>query len=122
MSHTRARTWGGVQVQALVGGRVKMMATGSAPLSPDIQCFIQTCFNCPVRQGYGCTETGGGSAIGHLLDNTVSQVGPPTPCTYLRLRDWDEGNYRNSDLDNKAIGRSLPPSLPPARHRPWGVL
>jgi long-chain acyl-CoA synthetase len=92
------------KVQALVGGRVRMMATGSAPLSPDIQCYIQSCFSCPVRQGYGCTETCGGSAIGHYDDNTVSQVGPPTPCTYIRLRDWEEGNYRNSDLNDPAIG------------------
>ena len=35
------------------------MGTGSAPLSPAIQKFVQSVFNCPVRQGYGCTETGG---------------------------------------------------------------
>jgi len=65
---------------------------------------VQSCFSCPVRQGYGCTETCGGSAIGHVDDNRPSQVGPPTPCTYIRLRDWDEGNYRNSDLENPEIG------------------
>ena len=93
------------KVQALIGGRVRYMASGSAPLSPSVQIFIQTCFDCPVRQGYGCTETCGGSCIGHADDNTLAQVGPPTPVTYLRLRDWDEGGYRNADVDNPDIQR-----------------
>jgi acyl-CoA synthetase (AMP-forming)/AMP-acid ligase II len=38
---------------ALVGGRVKLMVSGSAPLSRETQRFAQTVFNCPVRQGYG---------------------------------------------------------------------
>ena len=41
------------KVQALVGGRVKLMVSGSAPLSKETQRFAQTVFNCPVRQGYG---------------------------------------------------------------------
>merc|ERR1719253_2345014 len=36
------------KVQALIGGRIKLMITGSAPLSPDIQRFVQTVFNCPA--------------------------------------------------------------------------
>jgi len=85
------------KIQALIGGRVRYMASGSAPLTPEVQVFIQSCFNCPVRQGYGCTETCGGSVIGVVADNTPAQVGPPTPCTYLRLRDWTEGNYTFAD-------------------------
>jgi len=65
---------------------------------------VQTVFNCPVRQGYGCTETTGGSVIASVGDNTPSQVGPPTACTYIRLRDWPEGNYMNADKDDPKIG------------------
>lgn len=42
------------QVQALLGGRLKVMISGSAPLSADTQKFIQTVFNCPLRQGCVC--------------------------------------------------------------------
>lgn len=45
------------KIQGLIGGRCRFCASGSAPLSRDVQIFVQTCFNCPVRQGYGCTET-----------------------------------------------------------------
>jgi long-chain acyl-CoA synthetase len=37
-------------VQKVVGGRVRLMYTGSAPLSAEIQKFMQTAFDCPVRQ------------------------------------------------------------------------
>jgi long-subunit acyl-CoA synthetase (AMP-forming) len=39
------------KVQALLGGRVRLMISGSAPLSAETQRFIQTVFNCPLRQG-----------------------------------------------------------------------
>jgi len=91
-------------VQSLVGGRVSHIITGSAPLSAEIQKFSQSCFNCPVRQGYGLTETIAASCLGDPQDNTLSQVGPPTPGTYIRLRDWSEGGYTNADLHAEGIG------------------
>lgn len=53
------------KVQKLIGGRVRIMISGSAPLSRETQIFMQTCFRCPLRQGYGLTETG--SAVGLTL-------------------------------------------------------
>jgi len=91
------------KVRGLVGGRIKSMITGSAPLSPDIQRFIQTCFACPVRQGYGLTETCAASSIGDWTDNTTGTSGCPTENTVMRLADWPEGNYMNSDKDKEGI-------------------
>ena len=36
------------KAQALLGGKLKAAITGGAPLSPGIQKFAQTAFNCPV--------------------------------------------------------------------------
>jgi len=91
-------------VQSLVGGKVVHIITGSAPLSAEIQQFSQSCFNCPVRQGYGLTETIAASTVADTHDNTLSQVGPPTPGTYMRLRDWPEGGYTNADMNVEGIG------------------
>jgi long-subunit acyl-CoA synthetase (AMP-forming) len=44
-------------VQKLLGGRVKIIGTGSAPLGIEIARFCATAFACPVVQGYGLTET-----------------------------------------------------------------
>lgn len=92
------------KVQALVGGNLKAMITGSAPLSPAIQEFIQTAFAAPVRQGYGLTETCAGSCVGFWGDNSTGTVGPPTVSACIRLADWPEGNYQNSDKDKPEIG------------------
>jgi len=92
------------KVQAIVGGRIKCMITGSAPLSPEIQKFIQTVLSAPVRQGYGLTETCAGSFIGFWGDNSTGSVGPPAVSAVMRLADWPEGNYRNSDEKNPEIG------------------
>eukprot|EP00434_Breviolum_minutum_P025022 symbB.v1.2.022102.t1/scaffold1945.1/size95439/1 len=63
------------KVQNLMGGRLKAAVTGSAPLSPEIQKFIQTVLHVPVRQGYGLTETCAGSVIQPWSDNTTGSVG-----------------------------------------------
>lgn len=91
-------------VQLHLGERVTMALTGSAPLSPDIQKFMQTAFNCPVRQGYGLTETCACATLASLLDNTVKDVGPPQASAVIRLADWPEGGYLNSDINRPDIG------------------
>ena len=92
------------KVQALLGGKLRAVITGSAPLAPGIQKFAQTVFNCPVRQGYGLTETCASSCIAEPCDNTTGQVGTPTVCTCIKLRDWAEGGYRLADADDPSIG------------------
>merc|ERR1712232_1540486 len=92
------------QVQGLLGGKLKLAITGSAPLAPEIQKFMQTVLKCPVRQGYGLTENCACATIGTPADNSVAAVGPPQPCTVIRLADWPEGQYMNADKKNPNIG------------------
>ena len=63
------------KVQALLGGKLKFAGTGSAPLAPKAQMFVQTAFNCPVRQGYGLTEAGPVVSVNRLHDNAIDSVG-----------------------------------------------
>ncbi|KAG8144391.1 hypothetical protein E2320_012913, partial [Naja naja] len=51
------------KVKALLGGNVRMMLSGGAPLSSQTQRFMNICFCCPVGQGYGLTETCGAGTI-----------------------------------------------------------
>jgi long-chain acyl-CoA synthetase len=92
------------KLQAIVGGKLKLALTGSAPLAPGVQKFVQTAFNCPVRQGYGLTETCAGSCIQPVSDSLTSQVGPPTPSACIKLKDWPEGSYLASDANDPTIG------------------
>jgi acyl-CoA synthetase (AMP-forming)/AMP-acid ligase II len=51
------------KVSSVLGGRVRMMLSGGAPLSEKTQRFMNICFRCPVLQGYGLTETCGAGTI-----------------------------------------------------------
>ena len=92
------------KVQAMLGGKVKLAFTGSAPLAPHVQKFVQTAFNCPVRQGYGLTETCAATCVGEACDNTTSVIGPPTSSNCVKLEDWAEGNYFFADKDKPGVG------------------
>lgn len=91
-------------VQQALGGNIQLAVTGSAPLAPEIQKFMQVVLKAPVRQGYGLTENCACATIGTIADNMVKSVGAPQACTVIRLADWPEGQYMNSDKDRADVG------------------
>jgi len=54
--------------------------------------------------GYGLTETCAATCIALASDNTTLNVGPPQESACIKLRDWEEGGYKNTDLDDPEIG------------------
>lgn len=85
--------------RAVVGGKLRLMLSGGAILSKEVHEFIQVCL-CPVMQAYGLTETcaGGTSQLPNQTENGV--VGSIVPACELRLVNWEEGGYRNTDTPN----------------------
>ena len=51
------------KVRAILGGELRMMLSGGAPLSPETEEFMNVCFCCPIGQGYGLTETCAGGTL-----------------------------------------------------------
>ena len=45
------------KIRNMIGGRVRLMFSGGAPLSAETNDFIRVCMGCPLLQGYGLTET-----------------------------------------------------------------
>ncbi|KAF8663626.1 hypothetical protein HU200_055348 [Digitaria exilis] len=84
-------------IRAMLGGHVRFVLCGGAPLSSDTQRFMNICLGVPVGQGYGLTETCAGAAFSEWDDTSVGRVGPPLPCCYVKLVSWEEGGYTISD-------------------------
>eukprot|EP00249_Psilotum_nudum_P022169 c28401_g1_i4 orf=467-2566(+) len=85
------------KIRAILGGRVRGMLSGGAPLSGETQRFINICFGIPIGQGYGLTETCAGGTFSEWDDMTVGRVGPPSSHCYIKLIDWPEGGYTTID-------------------------
>ncbi|KAL0360241.1 UNVERIFIED_CONTAM: Long chain acyl-CoA synthetase 9, chloroplastic [Sesamum radiatum] len=85
------------KVRAILGGRIRFILSGGAPLSGDTQRFINICLGAPIGQGYGLTETCAGGTFSEYDDTSVGRVGAPLPCSIIKLVDWPEGGYLISD-------------------------
>ncbi|KAG8364503.1 hypothetical protein BUALT_Bualt18G0004000 [Buddleja alternifolia] len=81
------------KIRSVLGGEIRLMLCGGAPLSGDTQRFINICMGAPIGQGYGLTETCAGAAFSEADDTFVGRVGPPLPCCYIKLVSWEEGGY-----------------------------
>ncbi|TKS68265.1 Long-chain-fatty-acid--CoA ligase 1 [Collichthys lucidus] len=81
------------KVQASLGGRVRLMITGAAPVSPTILTFLRAALGCQFYEGYGQTECTAGCTMSLPGDWTAGHVGPPLPCNAVKLADVSEMNY-----------------------------
>lgn len=84
-------------IQQSLGGRTKLIATGSAPLSSNVLSFLRCVVGCVIVEGYGQTETHGVCSLQHIGDREIGEVGPPLPCCYIKLVDIPEMNYFSSE-------------------------
>ncbi|CAN9514670.1 unnamed protein product [Ophioblennius macclurei] len=81
------------KVQASLGGRVRLMLTGAAPISPSVLTFLRAALGCQVYEGYGQTECTAGCTVTMPGDWNAGHVGPPLPCNSIKLVDVPEMNY-----------------------------
>ncbi|XP_041270409.1 long-chain-fatty-acid--CoA ligase 3 isoform X2 [Onychostruthus taczanowskii] len=84
------------KVRMLLGGKIRVLLCGGAPLSAATQRFMNICFCCPVGQGYGLTESAGAGTITEVWDYTTGRVGAPLVCCEIKLMNWEED--RKKDL------------------------
>ena len=86
------------RIKALVGGRVRLMVSGAAPLSPDVMSFLRASFCCNVMEGYGQTECAAAATASLPEDCSLGNVGPPLSCVEIKLVDVPEMMYFSSDM------------------------
>ncbi|GFN86278.1 long-chain-fatty-acid--coa ligase 5 [Plakobranchus ocellatus] len=84
-------------VQAALGGRVRVITTGSAPISGNVLNTLRCIVGCPVLEGYGQTENSAVCTLTLVGDSEAGHVGPPLPCTMVKLADVPEMDYYSNN-------------------------
>nr|AAM28872.1 long chain acyl-CoA synthetase 5 [Arabidopsis thaliana] len=82
------------KVKQGLGGNVRIILSGAAPLASHIESFLRVVACCNVLQGYGLTESCAGTfaTFPDELD-MLGTVGPPVPNVDIRLESVPEMNY-----------------------------
>lgn len=85
------------KVKALLGGRVRTMITGSAPIDLEVLNYLKVCFCVPIQEGYGLTESSAAATVTKINDPNSGHVGGPVQTLRIRLKDVPEMNYTALD-------------------------
>jgi len=88
------------KMSAIVGGKIRLLLSGGAPLSPDTHDFVRCALDLPLVQGYGLTETCACATIMDADEISTGAAGPPLQGVQIQLINWDEGNYTVNDQPN----------------------
>uniref|UniRef100_A0A8C2PGP2 Long-chain-fatty-acid--CoA ligase n=1 Tax=Capra hircus TaxID=9925 RepID=A0A8C2PGP2_CAPHI len=81
------------KIQSSLGGKVRLMITGAAPVSATVLTFLRAALGCQFYEGYGQTECAAGCCLTIPGDWTAGHVGAPMPCSIIKLVDVEEMNY-----------------------------
>ncbi|GCC26966.1 hypothetical protein chiPu_0005386 [Chiloscyllium punctatum] len=81
------------KIQDSLGGQVKLMVTGAAPVSETVLTFIRAAVGCQFYEGYGQTECTADCSMTLPGDWSAGHVGAPMPCNLIKLVDVEEMNY-----------------------------
>lgn len=58
----------------ILGGRIRFILSGGAPLAPETHRILRAVLCSPVLQGYGLTETCAATTIMDMEDNSTGMV------------------------------------------------
>ena len=85
------------KIRLVLGGCLKSMACGGAPLPPNVQEFIKAVLCVNITQGYGATESCGPMTWQYLDATAQNDVGFPLHNLEVMLETWKDGGYVVSD-------------------------
>lgn len=87
------------KTKAALGGNLRWMLVGSAPIPSNIIKFLRIALCTPIIEGYGQTENCANALISHVSDNSAGHLGGPTCGCEIKLIDVPELNYYSTDIN-----------------------
>ncbi len=94
------------KTKAILGGKVRIMAVGSAPINTDVLDYLKVVFCAPIIEGYGQTEACAFEFATDAKDGHSGHVGGPFSQNEFKLVDVPDMNYFSTDKDEQ--GNSKP--------------
>jgi len=80
-------------VRNRLGGNVRLMIVGSAPLAGNVLTFMRATLGCIIVEGYGQTECVAPCTLTAPGDPQPDHVGPPVACNNIKLADVPDMEY-----------------------------
>lgn len=87
------------KIRDILGGKVRWMLTGGAPMDPNTLNFLKIAFSSYIVEGYGQTEDCAGMLISHIQDNITGHLGGPGFSNEVKLVDCAELGYTCKDIN-----------------------
>ena len=87
------------KVRNMLGGKLRFMLTGSAPMDKKLLNFLRCVLSCEIVEGYGQTEDMAGILLTKTYDPIAGHLGGPGYSVELKLKDIDDLEYKTSDKD-----------------------
>ena len=95
------------EVRRNLGGKLRFMLVGSAPVDGYLLNYLKCVLNCQIMEGYGQTEDAAGVLLTRVYDPVTGHVGGPGYSLELKLIDVPELSYTTKDI-NKETGKLQP--------------
>ncbi|KAJ2741481.1 medium-chain fatty acid-CoA ligase faa2, partial [Coemansia sp. BCRC 34301] len=91
-------------VRQKFGGNLRLIISGSAPISSDVLDFLRIAFSATVLEGYGLTETSGPSGVSIPTDMKAGNVGCTLGNCMYKLISVPEMNYVADSTTERPCG------------------
>ena len=87
------------EVRKTLGGRLRFMLVGSAPIEGYILNFLRCALSVEIMEGYGQTEDVAGALLSNTCDPITGQLGGPGYWSEIKLVDQPELGYTSKNVD-----------------------
>ena len=87
------------KVRVYLGGRMRFMLIGSAPMDGYVLNYLRCALSCEIVEGYGQTEDAAGILLTKTYDPITGHLGGPGYSAELKLIDVPHLDYKSTDVD-----------------------